>query len=109
MASASVVLPALVVTNIYHGEPFHGARLVATFGGIRLDLRNAVINEDEEIDIRTCFGGVELMVPPTINIEVKSRSFFGGVGNKTMKCNAPEVPCLHVIASNVFGGVTIRN
>ncbi len=58
---------------------------------------------------RTCFGGVELMVPPTINIEVKSRSFFGGVGNETMKCDDPEVPCLHVIVSNVFGGVTIRN
>ena len=94
---------------IYHGELFHGARLVATFGGIRLDLRNADINEDEEIDIRTCFGGVELMVPPTINIEVKSRSFFGGVGNETMKCDDPEVPCLHIIVSNIFGGITIRN
>ena len=31
---------------IYKGETFHGARLEATFGGIRLDLRNAVINEE---------------------------------------------------------------
>ena len=94
---------------IYNGETFHGARLEATFGGIRLDLRNAVINEDEEIDIRTCFGGVELFVPPTINIEVKSRSFFGGVGNEAIKSTDPKAPCLHIIASNIFGGVAIKN
>ena len=36
---------------IYKGETFQGARLEANFGGIRMDLRKAVINEDEEIDI----------------------------------------------------------
>ena len=94
---------------IYHGEPFHGARLVAKFGGIRMDLRRATITEDEEIDISTCFGGVELLVPTTVNVEVKSRSFFGGVGNHTMKPANPVAPCLHIVASNVFGGVDIKN
>ena len=32
---------------IYRGEPFHGARLDAFCGGIRMDLRNATITEDE--------------------------------------------------------------
>ena len=94
---------------IYRGETFHGARLEATFGGIRLDLRNAIINEEEEIDIRTCFGGVELFVPSNINIEVKSRSFIGGVGNEGAKTTDPKAPCLHIIASNGFGGVAIKN
>ncbi|MCR4764573.1 MAG: cell wall-active antibiotics response protein [Bacteroidaceae bacterium] len=94
---------------IYRGETFHGARLEANCGGIRLDLRNATFTEDEEIDIRTLFGGVELWVPPTINIEIKSRSFIGGVGNEATKCANPEAPCLHIIASNIFGGVAIRN
>ncbi|MBQ6746692.1 MAG: hypothetical protein IJR07_06570 [Bacteroidaceae bacterium] len=94
---------------IYRGETFHGARLEATFGGIRLDLRNAVINEDEEIDIRTCFGGVELFVPTNINIDIKSRSFVGGVGNEGVKCGDPKAPCLHIVASNIFGGTAIKN
>lgn len=93
---------------IYRGETFHGARLEATFGGIRLDLRNAVINEDEEIDIRTYFGGVELFVPTAVNIEIKSRSLMGGVGNEVTKCADPNAPCLHIIASNIFGGVAIK-
>ena len=75
-------LPYLFNLRIYRGEPFHGARLDAFFGGIRMDLRNAAITEDEEIEIHTFFGGIELFVPQTVNVVVKSRSFIGGVDIK---------------------------
>lgn len=93
---------------VYHGEPFHGAYLYAFFGGLRLDLRQAVITEDEEIDIHTFAGGIELLVPASVNIEVKSRSFIGGVGNKTVGRFITGAPCLHIIASNMLGGVSIK-
>ena len=93
----------------YNGEPFHGARLVTKCGGIRMDLRNAKITKDEEIDISTFMGGVELFVPTSVNIEVKSRSFIGGVGNETLKSIHPDAPCLHIVASNILGGVSVRN
>ena len=67
---------------VYHGETFHGARLDAFCGGIRLDLREATITEDEEIDIHTFFGGIEIIVPTTVNVEVKSQNFIGGVDIK---------------------------
>lgn len=92
---------------IYRGEPFHGARLDAFFGGIRIDLREAIITEDEEIDIHTFMGGVELIVPKTVNISTKSHSFIGSVGNHTGKSANPQAPCLHIIASNFLGGVSI--
>ncbi len=94
---------------VYHGEPFHGARLDAFCGGIRLDLREAVITEDEEIDIHTFLGGVELFVPQSVNVVVKSRSFIGGVGNEAARNVTPGTPCLHISASNFFGGVSIKN
>lgn len=94
---------------IYRGEPFHGARLDAFFGGLRLDLRDAVITEDEEIDVHTFMGGVELYIPKNINVVVKSRSFIGGVDNEADRDVKPNAPCLHVIASNFFGGVSIKN
>ena len=50
---------------VYHGETFHGARLDAFCGGIRMDMREAVITEDEEIDIHTFCGGIEIFVPTT--------------------------------------------
>ena len=93
---------------LYRGEPFHGARLDAFCGGLRLDLRNAVISEDEEIDIHTFLGGVEVFVPDNVNIIVKSNSFIGGVGNETPKRTFPNAPCLHIIASNFLGGVSVK-
>ena len=94
---------------IYRGEAFNGARLDAVCGGIRMDLRNAVITEDEEIDIHTFMGGVELFVPDTVNVVTKSRSFIGGVGKATGSDIKPDAHCLHILASNFLGGVSIKN
>ena len=94
---------------VYRGEVFHGARLDAFCGGLRLDLREAVIREDEEIDIHTFVGGVEVFVPVNVNIIVKSHSFIGSVGDQTAKHTIPNAPCLHIVASNFMGGVTIQN
>ena len=93
---------------VYRGEAFHGARLDASFGGIRLDLRDAVINEDEEIDIHTFLGGVELMVPDNVNVVVNSHSFIGGVGNETVACPDKDAHCIHITASNFLGGVSVK-
>ena len=94
---------------VYQGETFHGARLDAFCGGLRLDLREAVICEDEEIDIHTYLGGVEVIVPTSVNIIIKSHSFIGGVGDETDGRMIPGAPCLHIVASNFLGGVTIKN
>jgi predicted membrane protein len=94
---------------IYRGEVFHGARLDAFCGGIRMDLREATITEDEEIEVHTFCGGIELFVPKTVNVVVKSRSFIGGVGNHAMRIVGQNVPCLHIVADNFLGGVDIKN
>lgn len=69
----------------------------------------AVITEDEEIDIHTFCGGIELFVPTHVNVLVKSRSFIGGVGNSAIHNTDPKTPCLHIVASNFIGGVDIKN
>ena len=94
---------------VYHGETFHGARLDAFFGGIRMDLREAKITEDEEIDIHTFCGGIELIVPATVNVIVKSQNFIGGVGNHATHTAEPKAPTIHIVASNFIGGVDIKN
>lgn len=94
---------------VYRGETFHGARLDAFCGGIRMDLREAVIKEDEEIDIHTFCGGIELFVPTHVNVVVKSRSFIGGVSNSAAHTADPKAPTIHIVASNFLGGVDIKN
>jgi glycosyltransferase involved in cell wall biosynthesis len=64
---------------------------------------------DEEIDIHTFCGGIELFVPPHVNVVVKSRSFIGGVGNCATHTADPKAPTIHIVASNFLGGVDIKN
>jgi predicted membrane protein len=52
---------------------------------------------------------VELFVPQTVNIVVKSRSFIGGVSNHVLKSVEKNAQTLHVIADNFIGGVDIKN
>ncbi len=94
---------------IYHGEIFHGARLDALCGGLRLDLRQASISEDEEIDIHTFLGGVELLVPAHVNVIVKSHNFLGGVSDETAKCTDEHTHTIHITASNFLGGLSVKN
>ena len=99
----------LIIYGFSHdGEPFHGVRLDALFGGIRMDLRKAVITEDEEIDIHTFAGGIELLVPKNVNLQVKSHNFLGSISDDTNHQTIPGAPCLHIVASNFFGGVNIK-
>lgn len=93
----------------FAGENFYGADVEAFMGGIRLDLRQATISTDATIDIRTFMGGVELYVPDNVNITVSSKSFIGGVDNKTSRTQKPDVPTLFVNAQNFMGGVSIKN
>lgn len=94
---------------VYHGERFQGARLDAFCGGLRLDLRESVLTEDEEIDIHTFLGGVEILVPTHVNVMVKSHNFLGSVSDETVKKTEDGSCTLHITASNFLGGVNIEH
>ena len=94
---------------VYRGEPFRGARLDALCGGLRLDMRQALISEDEEIDIHTFLGGVEILVPANVNVIVNSHDFLGGVSDETVKSHDSASRTIHITASNFLGGVSIKH
>ena len=90
----------------YDGEAFEGAELTAVFGGVKCDLRNAVIEKDCAIEVSAIFGGIDIFVPAGVNVKVNSNSIFGGVSNKTaVHKNAPTV---YVGGTCMFGGVEIK-
>ena len=83
-----------------NGEEFKGKNLSAVFGGVKLDLRKAIIKEDAVINASAIFGGVEILVPDDVVVVTKSNSFFGGVSNKTN--NEPKKGA-HTIYVNALG------
>lgn len=90
----------------YDGEVFDGVELTATFGGIKCDLRNAVIEKDCAIQVTAVFGGIDILVPSNVNVKVSSNSIFGGVSNKTSFVK--DAPTIYIGGTCMFGGVDIK-
>lgn len=91
---------------------FRGGSIVALFGGVDLDLRDAcLLNNAARIDVTAAFGGVDIIVPPDWKIEVKGVPIFGGWSNKTRGKNYdnPNAPVLTLHCFVAFGGVDIKN
>ncbi|MCI8273079.1 MAG: cell wall-active antibiotics response protein [Clostridia bacterium] len=86
---------------------FKGAKLNAVFGGLDLNLKDAIIEQDKAISATAVFGGIDIIVPSNVNVEVISNSIFGGVSNKATdrKENAPTI---YIKAFCLFGGVEIK-
>ncbi|MGM9641965.1 MAG: LiaF transmembrane domain-containing protein [Eubacteriales bacterium] len=92
----------------FEGEHFDGAELTAVFGGVKCDLRNAVIDNDCAVEATAIFGGIDIFVPDNINLKVRSNSIFGGVSGKKHRPFIEGAPTLYINASGIFGGVDIK-
>lgn len=92
----------------YTGEVFDGAQLDAAFGGIKCDLRGAIINGDCVINASAVFGGINIYIPAGLNVKVNSNSFFGGVSGKERRNNPANQYTLYLNATCVFGGIEIK-
>lgn len=88
------------------GEVFEGAELNAIFGGVKCDLRGAVIEKDCVVKVSAIFGGIDILVSDKVNVIVNSTSIFGGMDNKTPV--RKDVPNVYVTGTCMFGGVDIK-
>jgi predicted membrane protein len=80
-----------------------------TFGGLELDLREAVMEGAEAtIHIDAKFSGIELRVPRDWQVMVQMNATMGAVEDKS----APPVSASHRLVlrgETIFGGVEIKN
>ena len=92
----------------YDGEKFTGADLTAVFGGLKCDLRNAIIDSDVVINASSTFGGIEIYVPSNVKIKIKSIPIFGGVENKANTKTDENSHIIYINSTAIFGGVEIK-
>ena len=92
----------------FNGEKFTGADLTAVFGGVKCDLRNAIIEEDVVINASATFGGIEIYVPSNVKIKIKSMPIFGGVENKANTKIDENSYTVYINSTAIFGGVEIK-
>ncbi len=87
---------------------YDGGELDAIFGGVTIDLRGAIIDENIIINATSIFGGIDIYLPNHVKVKVNSTSFFGGVGNKVRRQTHDGCPTVYVNAICMFGGVDIK-
>ena len=92
----------------FDGQNFTGADLTAVFGGLKCDLRNAIIDSDVVINASSTFGGIEIYVPSNVKIKIKSTPLFGGVSNKANTKTDENSHTIYINGTAVFGGVEIK-
>ncbi len=89
---------------------FNGADLSALFGGIDLNLKNALIRKNVTIDVRAVFGGIDILMPPDVRVVVDVTPILGGVENGTRTpLGADEnTPTVFIKGTCLFGGVDVK-
>jgi len=96
-------------TVSFAGETVEGVDAQVSFGGLTLDLRGAVIADGAFIDLNVGFGGVVIIVPENLSVQVAVSSSFGGVSDKRRSWLGNGSPNLILTGGVGFGGVEIRN
>ena len=92
----------------FNSEVFDGAELNAVFGGVDCDLRNAIFDKDCVINAYAIFGGIDILLPETVNIKVNSNSFFGGTSSKKHSNSKENQFTVYINSTCLFGGVEIK-
>ncbi len=80
----------------------------AFLGGVELDFREAELVHDViEVEVGALLGGVEIKVPPDINVDVKGTAFLGGF-EQAETSSDPDAPLLRITGWAFLGGVEVK-
>jgi hypothetical protein len=84
-------------------------RLVCILAGAELDLRQAIVDDDEVALTCVCvLGGAELIVPEGVPISFSGLSILGGRSDERAPAAAlPGAPTVHVRLFSLLGGVAV--
>lgn len=92
----------------YTREKFDGCILTAVFGGIKCNLKDAIIKDDTVVTTSAIFGGITIIVPDDVNVKISSTPIFGGVSDNRVNKNTDAKHTLYINATLIFGGVEIK-
>jgi hypothetical protein len=82
---------------------------VSVFGGVDLDLTEAVF-EHREIRINTIsvFGGADIKLPENVSLRCTGTGIFGGFDVDSHESDDPDAPVVVITGFAVFGGTSAK-
>ncbi|NOZ75571.1 MAG: cell wall-active antibiotics response protein [FCB group bacterium] len=89
---------------------FKGGDILALFGGVTVDLRNATLSpEGCVLNCTSLFGGIDVYVPDNVSVRVTGTPIFGGIDNKVSTITSTEEKTSEIVlrCTVAFGGIDI--
>ena len=85
---------------------FKGGSLLAWFGGIAVDLREATLAPGAHLSVHTLCGGIAVRVPAGWRLESTVQTVAGGVDVRAA-AESPDAPTLTLDGFALFGGIAV--
>ena len=90
-------------------RPARSFDAVAVFGSAQIDLCDAVVEQDLVIRAWAIVGGIEILVPEGVHVDLGGFAVFGSRDYRVKKAPLRAgVPVVRVETRAVLGGVTVR-
>jgi hypothetical protein len=86
---------------------FRGGSMLAWFGGIDVDLREAELAPDARLSVTALFGGISIRVPEGWRVESSVKTLAGGADVRASDGTASAAPTLRLDGLAAFGGVAV--
>ena len=86
---------------------FRGGSMLAWFGGIAVDLREATLAPGARLSVHSLFGGVAIRVPPGWRVESSMHALAGGVDVSAPEPEDADAPTLMLDGLALFGGIAV--
>lgn len=88
-------------------QKFLGTNITAVFGGVELNLKNAIIDQDVVINCTAVFGGIDLILPDNVKVKTSGVPIFGGIENKRINKSQVEGSTVYINYVCAFAGVDL--
>src|SRR5690606_15642768 len=86
------------------------AQVTAVFADTDVDLREAKLDSDGAyVDLVAIFGDIDVIVPPTWQVDLKTASILGDVRDRRAPAGEGPAPMLTIGGVAVFGDIEIRS
>lgn len=108
MQHLRVVMGSIERTGPWAVPPQLAARVL--WGNLLLDLRQARLAPGvTTIEVNVTMGNVELVVPPSVTVEVGASSFLGNVEDRIERTPSPGGPIVRVVGRVKLGNLEVSS
>jgi predicted membrane protein len=92
-----------------NSRDFRGGDLTAVMGGCEIDLRQAAIDGEADLNVFAMWGGIEIRVPEDWTVIGRVTPILGGFEDKTRPPQGASTHRLIVRGFAIMGGVEVKN